>query len=342
MIALKRALRNPPAFGSQHVTPCRLFHIRAEVPKVETVTTTRKGQNLLTSQICHHLVGTIAARGSFRRSMFPVRAFCHVFLVLLHPIATDGAITPGWTRYTGSIWSEVWLALIERRAWLIGSHVRWRTRYGFAWQHGISRHIIIEPIEPHGTIIRCQGPFADDDGTKMFLHGSNAGLPCTCISVETVAGGWRLPSLVNVRVQSTIGTSIHKSSPDIHIKSERIMHDKLPKRRRPLHNQVPIPIKLLQHINGRELPRFINGLQPQNGRMFLVTIHQIRNRCQSMIDVGLIDLRIAKGGKVECAQPLRGTNRPVQKCRSLTLGPLRKGRRPFQRRSFSRIIKPIL
>mmetsp|Transcript_20637 Transcript_20637/g.30692 ORF Transcript_20637/g.30692 Transcript_20637/m.30692 type:complete len:208 (+) Transcript_20637:666-1289(+) len=200
VIALKRALRNPPAFGSQHVTPFWLFHIRAEIPKVETVTTTRKGQNLLTSQICHHLIGTIATWGSLRRSMFPILTFCHVFLVLLHPIATDWALTPGRTRYTGSVWSEVWFALIDRRAWLIGSHVWWRTRYEFARQHGIPRHVIIEPIKPHGAIIRCQGPFADDDGTKMFLHGSNTGLPCTCISVETEAGGWWLPSLVNVRV----------------------------------------------------------------------------------------------------------------------------------------------
>mmetsp|Transcript_26423 Transcript_26423/g.55790 ORF Transcript_26423/g.55790 Transcript_26423/m.55790 type:complete len:352 (+) Transcript_26423:1165-2220(+) len=239
-------LGNPSTFQCQHVRPLRFVEVSTKVPKVESVTNAREGANLLERKEFHDLVRSIATAGGLGRGHDPGHTALAAIVAFSHPVTIDGTETEGWSTHSGSVGSLHRFANINWSSRLFVSHVGIRAGDVLARTPWKSWQVIIETIEPHGTIVRGKTPLSHDDRTKLSFHEGNLLLLRTSVVVEGETRRWIHPGLVDVGIQSTVRATLHKPTPSLGSKPKRIMHNKLPIRRLFLHNQIGIPIKCLQ------------------------------------------------------------------------------------------------
>lgn len=100
---------------------------------------------------------------------------------------------------------------IHRRSWLVRPHVRIGTRRILARQARKTGQVVVESIEPHGTIICGQGPLSNHDRTELTFHGRDHGFLAAGICVEADAAVWITPRLVNMSVERTLRATVHKT-----------------------------------------------------------------------------------------------------------------------------------
>ena len=258
------------------------------------------------------------------------------------------------------------LARIDWSSRLLGSHVRVTAGNVFAGQTRETRQIVIETIQPHGTIVRRQGPFPNNDRTEFTLHLGNDVLLAACVSVKVITRRRVIPRLVNVSIQSTtratefqqrvrrlqqyldmyqqcqiIHSPSHEASPYISSESKRVMYNVSPVRSVLLHNEVAIPVKLFQFLNGSVFPGFVDGLQPENSWMTGIRCDNFLNNFQGVLDIVVVDFRIVNCLQIKLAHPLGRSNGPVFK-RDNTCGLRIQFSGPLKALHLSRVVESIL
>lgn len=127
-------------------------------------------------------------------------------------------------------------------------------------------------------------------------------------------------------VQRSIGTSFHESAPRLGREPERVMYDKLkqndgwsegnhpgsPKETcthlpvvcLPLHDQVRIPVKPLEEMQRRQLPRLVHGLYPKHRGMAGVHLDNRLDDPQRMFDVRAVDGSVFEGDRIKVSNPV--------------------------------------
>mmetsp|Transcript_39213 Transcript_39213/g.82005 ORF Transcript_39213/g.82005 Transcript_39213/m.82005 type:complete len:405 (+) Transcript_39213:430-1644(+) len=310
-IIVQISLGNPPSLQRQEVRPLGTVELSAEVPEVVSVSNAGEGGDLLEGEEFHDLVCPVAAARCLGRSGHPGHAAFAAVVAFGHPVAVNGAETEGRAAHSSSIGSLYALANIHRSTRLLITHVWSRTCSVFTRAPRKPWQVIIETIEPHDTIVCGKTPFSHNDGAELSFHQSNLFLLRARIVVERETIGGVHPRLVDVSIQCTIRASLHKSTPSINSKPKRIVHNKLPIGRLLLHDQIRIPVKLLQQLQRSQFPRLIHRLDTLHSRMTRIQIHNHLDHLQRMRNVIVIDRSIINRMGIELSHPIRSTDGPM-------------------------------
>ena len=125
----------------------------------------------------------------------------------LQPVSRGGTQSKDGSTHTCSVGALVRLGGIGRCSWLDSfSHVGIRAGNVLAGKTRETWQVVIEAIQPHGTVVGGQTPFSNNHWTKGSFHIGNSTLLAACIRVKSNARIGIAPSLINVCIQRTFGT----------------------------------------------------------------------------------------------------------------------------------------
>ena len=187
------------------VRPSRFVNLGAEIPKEGSVGV-GEGFHLLDGQVVSDFLGSIEGGWSLGWEENPFGSGRGLGAGLV-PVTVDGAQSVDGSRHTGTVGSLERHAGVDGSAGLCQSHVGSRTRNELAGKLGVSVEVVVETVQPHGAVVRGQRVLSNNDGTESLFHGSEATTPRASIGIKGRAGGGVEPSLVNVSVNGTAGTT---------------------------------------------------------------------------------------------------------------------------------------
>ena len=154
----------------------------------------------------HHCIGVIQERRSLGRRTYPITTSLRIARAFFHPVSAYRTQSKRRPRHTGAVRSKHWLCWIYGCARLSFAHVGIGTRNVLARETWKTRQIVVESIQPHGTIVCRQRPLSHNDWSKFSLHVSNCAFGSAGILKVSKPTVWVSPCLVDVSIKSTLRT----------------------------------------------------------------------------------------------------------------------------------------
>lgn len=131
------------------------------------------------------------------------------------------------------------------------------------------RTIIVEPVEPQGTVVGGERPFPNYDRHTQFFHLHEAGAVLAGVLLEPLHGVLPRPGLVDMRVNRKVIAVAQESAEVIRCESKGVVQQGDPVGGPELHQLVGAPVELLQKGQRYTVPglihyRYINKILLHN------------------------------------------------------------------------------
>mmetsp|Transcript_42736 Transcript_42736/g.112469 ORF Transcript_42736/g.112469 Transcript_42736/m.112469 type:complete len:523 (+) Transcript_42736:219-1787(+) len=236
----------------------------------------------------------------------------HVLVLELAPLHANRALAELRPAHAGAVRAGQRQLLVEGRAGLVVAHVRLAAVVHAAGDLGVARQVVVEAVEPHRAVVRRKRPLPyDERHVDEVLHDAHAALEVARVLVVRADEPGAVPRLVDVRVHRLVRATLHEVPPRRRVATERVMHHEHPIGRTLTHEMVRVPVVLLERLEGDLLPGLVDGLEAPHGRVLLVRLDHLADHLDRLLDVRVVDARVAAAREVKLAHPVRRADGPV-------------------------------